>query len=251
MLRSVSIRPERVTTPGAYPFAVPVIRRLIEEPLAITKRVCFFTGENGSGKSTLLEAIAENYGFGSAGGNRNFRFQEELEVTDVTPLARALRLGFSVKTGAGFFLRAESFFNLAHTMDELGAAREARRPEALALGGRGFHGLSHGESFLALLETRMRENGLFLLDEPEAALSPQRQLSMLVLMHDVLQSHGSAQFIIGTHSPVLLGFPDAQILSFDGDRIHEIEYDACDPVRILRRFTADRESFLGELFRPE
>lgn len=192
MLKSITLLPERVPPGDAYPFSVPAIQQLSVNPVSLRNRVCFFTGENGSGKSTLLEAIAANYGFSSLGGSRNFRFQEEREQTDTTALARALELSFTIRTGDGFFLRAESFFNLAHTMDELGAGRAARRPEALALGGRGFHGLSHGESFLALLETRMRENGLFLLDEPEAALSPQRQLSMLVLMHDVIRSNGSA-----------------------------------------------------------
>ena len=232
-----------------YPFCVPAIQTL--RSLRIRERVCFFTGENGSGKSTLLEAIATNYGFGREGGSRNFKFQEERERNDVNPLADALLLGFGVKTGNGFFLRAESFFNLATLMEELNAVRGGNRPEALELGGRGFHAMSHGESFFALMETRMRENGLFLLDEPEAALSPQRQLSMLVLMHDVLRAHGSAQFLISTHSPILLGFPKAQILSFDDGCIREIAYEDCSSVHIARRFTTDRQLFLDELFRED
>ncbi len=249
MLKSITLDHGLVSDWSAYPFSVPAIATM--DTLQLRERVCFFTGENGSGKSTLLEAIAAHYGFGREGGSRNFAFREEREQTDVSPLIDALKLSFSVRTGAGFFLRAESFFNLAAEMEERNAVRGARRPAALALGGRGFHAMSHGESFFALLETRMRENGLFLMDEPEAALSPQRQLSMLVLMHDVLRAHGSAQFVICTHSPVLLGFPGAQILSFDGAAIHEVTYDGCAPVQIMRRFINHRENFLAELLQEE
>ena len=247
MLKAITLLRDRVSDWNVYPFTVAALAAL--DTLRIRERVCFFTGENGSGKSTLLEAIAAQYGFSGDGGSRNVRVRLDREQLDITPLADALRLSFSVRTGAGFFFRAESFFNLATAMEDLKALRAANRPASLALGERGFHSLSHGESFFVLLETRMRENGLFLLDEPEAALSPQRQLAMLVLMHDVLRSHGSAQFIISTHSPVLLGFPGAQILSFDDGNIHEIDYDECTPVQITRRFIANREGFLTELLR--
>jgi len=246
MLKSIGWKSGAQRSEG-YPFTVPAIASLTS--LKITSRVCFLVGENGSGKSTLLEAIAANYGFAREGGSRNFKFQEERERNDVNPLADALQLGYSpAKTGNGFFLRAESFFNLATLMEELDAVRSSSRPQALELGNRGFHDMSHGESFFALMETRMRENGLFLLDEPEAALSPQRQLAMLVLMQDVLQSHGSAQFLISTHSPILLGFPNAQILSFDNERIAEVSYEDVPAVQITRRFMTHREAFLKDLF---
>jgi predicted ATPase len=249
MLKSIGWKSGQPPSTAVYPFSVAAIQSL--KSLRIRSRVCFFVGENGSGKSTLLEAIAANFGFAREGGSRNFRFQEERERNDVNPLADALLLGFDRRDGEGFFLRAESFFNLATLMEELDAVRTGSRPQALALGGRGFHDMSHGESFFALMETRMRENGLFLLDEPEAALSPQRQLAMLVLMHDVLQSHGSAQFLISTHSPILLGYPDAQILSFDDGGIREIGYDDCPAVQITRRFTGDRDGFLKQLLENE
>ncbi len=236
MLRRIALRPEHVPEPETFPFSIPVIRNL--RSLELRERVCFFTGENGTGKSTLLEAIAASYGFDAQGGNRNFRTESERADDSVDVLARALRLSLDVRTGAGYFLRAESFFNVATRIDELGVR---------GYGERSLHAQSHGESFFTLLEHRFRENGLFLLDEPEAALSPQRQLAMLVLMHDVLRSHGSAQFIVSTHSPILVGFPGAQILSFDGDRIEEIGYDDCPPVQITRRFTTHRESFLRDL----
>jgi predicted ATPase len=229
-----------------YPFSVPAIASL--QSIQLHAPVCFFVGENGSGKSTLLEAIAANYGFAREGGSRNFAFQEERERNDVNPLAAALQLSFDVRTGAGFFLRAESFFNVATLMDELGARRKRMQQDLLDFETRDFHEMSHGESFFVLLEERMRENGLFLLDEPEAALSPQRQLAMLVLMHDVLRSHGSAQFLISTHSPILLGFPGAQILSFDDGVIREIDYEDCPAVQVARHFLNHRESFLRELF---
>jgi predicted ATPase len=229
-----------------YPFSVPAIASL--SALKITSRVCFFVGENGSGKSTLLEAIAANYGMPREGGSRSFRFQEERERNDVNPLADALQLGFSPsKTGGGFFLRAESFFNLATWMKDQ-HARVADRGDPRGNGKSSYHEMSHGESFFLLMETRMRENGLFLLDEPEAALSPQRQLAMLVLIHDVLQSHGSAQFLISTHSPILLGYPDAQIISFDDGVLREIAYDDCPAVQVTQGFMADRKRFLRHLF---
>jgi predicted ATPase len=229
----------------AYPFSVPAIASLRQ--LHFRGRVCFFVGENGSGKSTLLEAIATKYGFAREGGSRNFAFQEEREQNDVNPLVDAMRLSFSLKTGAGFFLRAESFFNLATAMEELQARRPLKARDRLDFEDRGFHAMSHGESFFVLMEERMRENGLFLLDEPEAALSPQRQLAMLVLMHDVLASHGSAQFLISTHSPILLGFPGSQILSFDDGVIREIAYEDVPAVQVMRRFMTHRDSFLRDL----
>jgi predicted ATPase len=156
-------------------------------------------------------------------------------------LARSLRLSFDKRTGAGFFLRAESFFNVATRIDATGTNEY--------YGGRSLHERSHGETFLTLLELKFQRNGLFLLDEPEAALSPQRQLSFLLLVHDVLQKHKDAQFIISSHSPVSIGYPDAQILSFDDDRIHEIAYEETAAMQIVRRFLNNREAFLEELFK--
>ena len=244
MLTRIGWKDGAVPRSDAYPFSVRAIASLTS--LKITSRVCFFVGENGSGKSTLLEAISTSYGFARQGGSRNFKFQEERERNDVNPLADALRLVFDVRTGDGFFLRAESFFNLASAMDELRKGGRSFRP--LDFGGGDFHTMSHGESFFSLLETRMRENGLFLMDEPEAALSPQRQLAMLVLMHDVLRSHGSAQFLISTHSPILLAYPGAQIFSFDDGAIRKIAYEDCPAVQVMSSFLKDRKRFLRHMF---
>ena len=181
-----------------------------------------------------------HYGFGREGGTRSFANDTTESNHSIDPLVRALRLSFDRRTGAGYFLRAETFFNAASYIDEIGVTQY--------YGGRSLHSISHGETFIKLLEMKFQRDGLLLLDEPEAALSPQRQLAFLVLLHDVLRRCNDAQFIISTHSPVLLGFPEAQIVSFDDGKLHEVEYDQTAPMQIVRRFLNNRESFLKELF---
>src|SRR5437667_5649960 len=239
VLKKITMLRERVQDWTSYPFSIPTINHLKE--LSLHSRICFLAGENGTGKSTLLEAIAAHYGFGPEGGNRNFSNDSTESNHSIDPLRRALRLSFDKRTGAGFFLRAESFFNVASHIDNIAASA--------FYGGQSLHTRSHGESFFTLLELKFRRNGLFLLDEPEVALSPQRQLAFLILVHDVLRKHKDAQFIISSHSPVLLGYPGAQILSFDDGRIHEITYEATAPLQIVRRFLNYRENFLDELFK--
>jgi predicted ATPase len=241
MLKSLTLPRDRIADPTVYPFSVPAIQSL--RSLDFTARIAFFVGENGTGKSTLLEAMAGQFGFGHEGGNRNFQSRTEDLHLDTDPLARALRLSFDNRTGEGFFFRAESLFNVATKIDELGVED--------GYGGRSLHAQSHGESFLTILDHKFRRSGLFLLDEPEAALSPQRQLSFLLLLHQTLRDYKDAQFIISTHSPMLLGFPGAQIFSFDDGVIHEIAYEETAPLQIVRRFLNDRERFLEQLFRPE
>lgn len=238
MLKKISLLRDRVQDWDSYPFSVPAIRGLYE--LNLRSRICFFAGENGAGKSTLLEAIAAHYGFGPEGGNRNISSNTTESNRSIDPLAKALRLSFDKRTGAGFFLRAESFFNVASNIDAAGVNDY--------YGGRSLHTRSHGETFLTLLEFKFQGNGLFLLDEPEAALSPRRQLSFLLLIHDVLEKYKDAQFIISSHSPVLLGYPEAQILSFDDGQIREIAYEETGSMQIVRLFLNHRESILEELF---
>jgi len=249
MLKSLTLLPERIHDPRAYPFSVPAIASLTQ--LTFHSRVTFFTGENGTGKSTLLEAIAAHIDFGREGGNRNFTPLDTTESSRATePLARALRMGFfPSRSGEGFYFRAESLFNIASHLDALDSDPSMPGPPVLdAYGGISLHSRSHGETFFTVLDHKFRRSGLFLLDEPEAALSPQRQLSFLVLIHDTLRDYKDAQFIISTHSPILLGYPGAQIVSFDGGALHEIPYEDTSPLQIVRRFTADRTSFLRELF---
>jgi predicted ATPase len=238
MLKKLTILRERVEDWTTYPFSVPTIATLTE--IDLTSRIVFFAGENGAGKSTLLEAIASHYGFGPEGGNRNFSSNTTEHNQSTAPLTKTLRLSFDKRTGAGFFLRAESFFNTASAIDNIGAQG--------SYGGRSLHAQSHGESFFTLLVHKFQQNGLFLLDEPEAALSPQRQLAFLVLIHDTLRTYKDAQFILSTHSPVLLGYPGAQILSFDEGHLHQITYEETAPMQIVRRFVNDRDGFLQELF---
>lgn len=246
MLKRLSLLRERVKDWQTYPFSVPALGKL--EQLLFRSRICFFAGENGTGKSTLLEAIAAHYGFGPEGGNRNFRNDTTASNHSIDPLVSALRLSFDRRTGAGFFLRAESFFNTASHIDELDREPGVSPPITAFYGGRSLHTRSHGETFFTLLDLKFRRNGLFLLDEPEAALSPQRQLSFLVLIHDVLRKFKDAQFIISTHSPVLLAYPKAQILSFDEGTIHEVDYEQTGSFQIAHRFLNHRGEFLEELF---
>lgn len=238
MLKKITLLREKVVDWQTYPFSVPAIQALDE--LVLRERVCFFVGENGSGKSTLLEAIAAHYGFGRESGTRSFINNSTASNRSIDPLVKALRLSFDVRTGAGFFLRAESLFNLATAVDDLGITEY--------YGGRSLHERSHGESFLQVIEYKMQRNGLFLLDEPEAALSPQRQLSFLILMRDTVKRHKDAQFVISTHSPILLGLPDAQIVSFDDGQLREIRYEETAPYQIVRRFVTDRAGFIEDLF---
>jgi predicted ATPase len=247
VLKKLMLLRERVPDWQAYPFSVAAIRALKE--LSFRSRIAFFAGENGSGKSTLLEAIAAHYGFGREGGNRSFLNDSTASNRSIDPLVKALRLSFDVRTGAGFFLRAESFFNTASHIDDLDREPVFHGiPVIEAYGGKSLHERSHGETFFTLLDLKFRRNGLFLLDEPEAALSPQRQLSFLVLIHDVLRKHKDAQFIISTHSPVLLAYPKAQIFSFDDGQIREVAYEATGSFQVVHRFLNEREQFLDELF---
>jgi predicted ATPase len=245
VLKKITLLRDRVQSWDTYPFCVPAVRNLAQ--LELRSRICFFAGENGTGKSTLLEAVAAHYGFGREGGTRNFRNESTASNHSVDALMQALRLSFDKRTGAGFFLRAESFFSTVSHMDELDQEPGLGPPISSFYGGRSLHTRSHGETFFTVLDLKFRRNGLFLLDEPESALSPQRQLAFLVLVHDVLRKYKDAQFIVSSHSPVLLGYPEAQIFSFDGGRIQEIDYEQTAPVQIVRRFLNHRGRFLEEL----
>ena len=199
--------------------------------------VTFFAGENGSGKSTLIEAIAVAWGFNPEGGTRNYVFST---FDTHSELCGAIHLTRSVRRPAwGYFLRAESFYNVA-TKEEEYSRGPGGRPQH-------FHETSHGESFLALVQNTFRCDGFYLLDEPEAALSPQRQLTLLAEI-DRLARDGS-QFIVVTHSPILLGLPGAEILSFDDGAIHPVKYEDTDSYKITEMFINSREQILKRLLR--
>ena len=222
-----------------YPFCVPAIRHL--NLLKLHPKVTYFVGENGTGKSTLLEAIAVRVGLNAEGGSRNFRFATR-ESHSV--LERYLRVGKPLVRHVGddaFFLRAESFYNVASEVEKLFDADESQR----FYGAGSLHEKSHGEAFFSLMTSRFREYGLYLLDEPESALSPSRQMSMLTLMHDLI-GRGS-QFIIATHSPIIMAYPDATIYLFGQDGIREVEYTETEHYKVTRRFLERREQMLKQL----
>jgi predicted ATPase len=235
-LRSLEILKERADNTDRYPFHIPALRQL--RRLEFRSRVTFLVGENGSGKSTLLEAIAYQCGFPSAGGGRNNQYEVERSESALGPY---VRLSWMPKTTNGFYLRAETFYHFASHLDGI--------PESLSYyGGRSLHEQSHGEAFLSLFRHRFGRKAIYLLDEPEAALSPARQLAFLRIMKDL---EAEAQFIIATHSPILLGYPDAQIYDFDSSPVREIRYEDTMHYLVTRRFLENRRKVLAELFEDE
>jgi predicted ATPase len=237
----VRLKRDEVPSFDVYPFSLPAIRNL--DTLALHRAVTLFVGENGSGKSTLLEAIAVAAGFNPEGGTKNFRFGTRISHS---PLHEYLRLAKGIRRPKdGFFLRAESFFNVATEIERLDS--EGTGPRVIdSYGGRSLHEQSHGESFMALMLNRFGGNGLYLLDEPEAALSPQRQLSALARIHDLVKA--DSQFIIATHSPILLAYPDAYIYACSNDGIERVDYTDTEHYRVMRDFLANPDRMLKVLF---
>lgn len=242
-VRSVELRREKVPDFKRYPFNIPAVRHLKSLPLH--PKVTFFIGENGSGKSTLIEGIAVAAGFNAEGGSRHFNFATRRSESVLHQCLRLVRGTRRPKTG--YFLRAESFFNVASNIEALDAEPWGGPPIIDSHGGRPLHELSHGESFLTLVQHRFGNNGLFVLDEPEAALSPQRQLSLLQLIDDLVQRK-SAQMIIATHSPIVLAYPDAVIYSLnEADRLSTVPYEATEHFALTRDFLMNHDQYLRRL----
>lgn len=224
----------------AYPFNLPVVRDLDE--LSFHPKVTFLVGENGSGKSTLIEALAVAWGFNAEGGSRNFNFRTRASHSALHEFVRPVRS--TKRARDGFFLRAESYFNVASQIEALD--EEPGGPPIIgSYGGASLHEKSHGESFFALLDHRFGGAGLYILDEPEAALSPNRQLSFLARMHELIGQ--KSQFIIATHSPIILGYPDAWIYQTTARGLERVDYEDTDHYQVTRNFLNRRQIFLDTL----
>ncbi|HEX8684722.1 MAG TPA: AAA family ATPase [Ardenticatenaceae bacterium] len=265
-LKAVSLRRMEAEEAARFPFSIPAIHSL--ERIEFASPVTFLVGENGSGKSTLLEAIAAAAGATTAGSESA---EDDPTLSAARSLARHLRLSWQRRSRKGFFLRAEDFFGyvkrlaqiragLEHDLKELEAEYEGRSELALNLArtpflrelhelehryGGDLDSFSHGESFLQFFQARFVPDGLYLLDEPEAPLSPARQLAFLSMLKQMVEQ--KTQFIIATHSPIIMAFPGATILSFDAPPIHPVTYGELEHVTITRAFLNSPERFLKHL----
>ncbi len=232
-IKQIKIRP--LDTPS-YLSGLPIVKWLLRAgKLDIDSPVTFFIGENGTGKSTIVEAIAICAGFNAEGGSKNFNFSTKQTCSD---LHESLTLVKSAHEQDGFFLRAESFYNVATQVDELGIDLDG-------YGGHSLHSQSHGESFMALVQHRFRGNGLYILDEPEAALSPVRQMTLLAEIKR-LADNGS-QFIIATHSPILLAYPNAAIHQISEDGLEKVAYKDCEHYQVTKQFLDQPERMMHYL----
>lgn len=269
-LQTIALReiPERLR--GQYPFNLPLLRGL--DGMRFNAPVTFFVGENGSGKSTLLEAIACAAEMVTVGSES---VKTDKSLSHARELAKYLRLAWTKRSRRGFFLRAEDFFGYAKRQNELRAEMEsdlqeiereyqdrseyakslARMSTAGQLGdmrrryGDGLDARSHGESFLDLFQSRFVPNGLYLLDEPEAPLSPLRQLALISTLRNMESLN--AQFIIASHSPILMAYPGAEIFQFDDGKMKKVGFNDLEHVRLMRDFLNNPESFLTHIMRPE
>jgi len=234
-LIDVSYRKEAISAPDIYPFNIPFLRKF--EKMEFDEDVTIIVGENGSGKSTLIEAIATNLGLSSEGGTKNFNINT---ANDISALSNFLQLGKSYKKPTDYyFLRAESFYNVATFMDNLGGAQRN------GYGNKNLNQQSHGEAFFAVLKHKLSGKGLYIFDEPESALSPSRQLSALAMIQQLVQKE--SQFIIATHSPILMAYPNAKILMIGEEGVEEVQFEDTEHYRIYKRFFSDYKSLVNQI----
>lgn len=231
----LGIRIKEPLPDDSYISALPAVRHIAENSLDFKARITFFVGENGTGKSTVLEAIAAAMGFNPEGGSRDYSFSTRDSHSGLYGILTLIR---SRPPRDGFFYRAESFYNTATYLDENGSASRH--------GGRSLHEQSHGEALLALAANRFEGGGLYLLDEPEAALSPGRILSLMCIIDSLVKK--DSQFIIATHSPILMAMPEADIMEFDEDGIRHTSYRETEHYKITRQFLEDPERMMRYLF---
>lgn len=229
-ITEVKLKRDKVPSFDEYPFSLNAVKNL--DALKLHPKVTFLVGENGSGKSTLLEAIAIAFGFNAEGGTKNFRFDTQPShsiLNEYISLIKGIK-----KPKDGFFLRAESFYNVATEIDRLGVVP--------SYGGKSLHAQSHGESFLSLVLHRFSGSGLYLLDEPEAALSPSRQMSLITRIHDLIKKN--SQFIISTHSPIIMAYPDSWIYTLTDNGIEKVSYPETEHYQVTKDFINNYKKML-------
>ena len=231
----------------SYLAKLPVVKYLADNGITFHKQVTFFVGENGSGKSTLIEALAISQGFNPEGGTKNFSFSTENSHSELCDYLRVAR-GFLYPRD-GFFLRAESFYNVASNIDQMDREGGCGAPVIASYGGVSLHKQSHGESFLALVENRFGGQGLYILDEPEAAMSPRGIIRLMQNMDELVRK--DSQFIIATHSPMLMAFPDAEVYQIKEDGIESVRFQDTDHYRTAVRFLQNPESAVDEILGRE
>ena len=231
IVKKISLDRDKIESFNKYPFNIEVVKNFKE--LNFDSQVTFFVGENGIGKSTFIEAIAVSLGLPAEGGTENFRYETKNTTSE---LSKYLRVGTFNRPKTKFFLRAESFYNFSTEVDNIGAGGSY---------GGSLHECSHGESFIKLVQNRFSDHGLYILDEPEAALSPQRQLSLLCLINQLVKE--GSQFIIATHSPILISYRNGKILDLNNN-FKEVKYEDTDIYNLYKMYLEQPDAMQHRLF---
>jgi predicted ATPase len=234
-IRKIALRDDKIDSFDEYPYSLPAIKNF--STLTLHPKVTYLVGENGTGKSTILEAIAVAFGLNAEGGTANFNFSTHKTHSDLHEKLTLVK--GSKRPEHSFFLRAESFYNLATNIDEIGATQ--------SYGGKSLHEQSHGESFFSVIMNRFRGNGFYILDEPEAALSPAKQLALLVRMDELIQKN--AQFIIATHAPIVMAYPDSLLYQLNNGVFEAIKYEETEHFKVMKSFLDNPKGMLDMLLR--
>lgn len=241
-IRSVNLKSEQISSYGQFPLNLPVIRNFQE--ITLHPNVTYIIGENGMGKSTLLEGIAIALGFNPEGGTLNFNFSSYDSHSSLDEYLQIVKGVNRAKDS--FFFRAETFYNIATNIEELDKEPFSGRKIIDSYGGKSLHEQSHGESFFAAFMERFQGSGLYILDEPEAALSPLRQMSMLARINDLVNQ--GSQFIISTHSPIIMAYPNAKIIQLTENGMCDSKLEDTNHYSIMKQFFEDKDRLLHHLF---